>query len=96
MSREQFEKAWSLPAFLLLFYALNIWLSTQGALPIFNVKIHTQQLIPEAFLGILICAPLFTLLCLVGILCQRRHRTTVSFRRVRVDEKIFLVPGIFL
>ena len=82
MNREQLEKVWPLPAILLLFCALDTWLGGQGASPVFSVKLLHMHHIPGAYPGILICAPMLTLLCLVYVLSQRRDGTISKWTEV--------------
>lgn len=107
MSKEQLEKAWAFLAIIILFYALNTWLSSQGAETIFNVKLLNPKRVPGAYFGILVCAPLLILLCWVGILYQRRHHRGSKWSGIpplgighldvsKIEAKIFLALQLAL
>jgi hypothetical protein len=107
MSRNQLGKVWSFLAILLLFYALNTWLSSQSAPTVFNVKLLNTNRVPGAYFGILVCAPLLILLCFVGILYRSRHCIGSRWNGIppvgigtldvsKIEGKIFLVVQIAL
>lgn len=72
MNPQQISKLWSVVGGVLLYYALNSWLVSQGGNEIFGVKLVHSGRVPVAMLAILICAVLLIAASLIGRLFARR------------------------
>jgi hypothetical protein len=67
MTKEQVSKVWSVLGLLLLYYAVNTYLVTQGGEPIFGATLISSSRIPAAALGIPICSLLLLVGSFIGI-----------------------------
>jgi len=79
MTPQQMSKVWTVIGLLLLYYALNTYLVTQGGNPVFGATLITKR-IPAAMLAILICTFLFLLCSLIGIDFARKNGPTCADR----------------
>jgi hypothetical protein len=73
MTPPQMSKVWSAVSLLLLYYALNAYLVTQGGEPVFGASLIMKTRVPAAFLAIPICSLLLLLGSLIGIVYARRN-----------------------
>jgi hypothetical protein len=73
MTAQQMSKVWTVVSLGLLYYALNSYLATQGAGPIFSATLIISNRVPAAMLGIPICSILLLLSSLIGIDFARKN-----------------------
>jgi multisubunit Na+/H+ antiporter MnhC subunit len=67
MTPQQISKVWTVISLVLLYYALNTYLVTQGGNEIFGTKLIVTSRIPAAMMGIPICSALLLVSSLIGI-----------------------------
>jgi hypothetical protein len=73
MTSQQMSKVWTVVSLGLLYYALNSYLVTQGAAPIFSATLIISNRVPAAMLGSPICSILLVLSSLIGIDFARKN-----------------------
>lgn len=73
MTSQQMSKVWMVVSLGLLYYALNSYLVTQGAAPIFSATLIVSNRVPAAMLGIPICSILLLISSLIGIDFARKN-----------------------
>ena len=73
MTAQQMSKVWAVVGLLLLYYALNTYLVTQGGNTMFSATLISTRRIPAATLAIPICAFLLLLCSLIGIDFARKN-----------------------
>lgn len=73
MSKEQITKVWAAIAIVLLFYALNTYISSQGGAPLFGVPLLTTQRETAALYALIICPPMLFVAVAFGELYLGRY-----------------------
>lgn len=76
MTYQQLGKIWKVVGLLLLFYALNAWLVSQGGQEVFGAKLIAPGRVLAAVIAIPICTTLLIVTSLVGRLYAIRHGST--------------------
>ena len=66
MTRDHYGKIWKFVGAILLYYALNTWIVTQGGNEVFGAKLVSADRAPASVIGIFICSILLVLVCLLG------------------------------
>lgn len=66
MTPTHYGKIWTFVGAVLLYYALNTWIVTQGGNEVFDAKLVTSNRMPAAVIGILVSSVLLFVLSLVG------------------------------
>jgi hypothetical protein len=66
MTTQQIGKVWAVISALLLYYALNSWIVSQGGNEIFGAKLVISNRIPAAMIAIAICSILLAITSLIG------------------------------
>jgi hypothetical protein len=72
MTSQQIGKLWTVISAVLLYYALNSWLVTQGGNEIFGMKLIVMSRIPAAMIAIPVCSILLLICSLIGRAYSRR------------------------
>jgi hypothetical protein len=72
MSPKQLGKLWTVIGAILLYYALNTWIVTQGGHEIFGIRLVVTNRVPAAMLAIPICSLLLIATSAIGILYALR------------------------
>jgi hypothetical protein len=72
MSPKQLGKLWTVIGAILLYYALNAWIVTQGGHEIFGMRLVAANRVPAAMVAIPICALLLIATSAIGILYALR------------------------
>jgi hypothetical protein len=68
MNREHYGQLWAGVSLLLLYYALNTWIVTQGGNEIFDAKLVMSNRVPAAVVGIAVCGVLIAIASTFGLL----------------------------
>jgi hypothetical protein len=68
MNREHYGQLWAGVSLVLLYYALNTWIVTQGGNEIFDAKLVTSNRVPAAVVGIAVCGVLMAVASGFGFL----------------------------
>lgn len=66
MTPAQIGKIWTVMSLVLLYYAFNSWIVTQGGHEVFSVNLISSDRIPAAMIAIPICTILLTATSIVG------------------------------
>jgi succinate dehydrogenase hydrophobic anchor subunit len=72
MTQDQIRKLWFAVGAVLLYYAANTWLVTQGGEEVFGLKLVTRRRAPAALVGIGICTCLLIICSVAARLFARR------------------------
>jgi hypothetical protein len=68
MNREHYGQLWAGVSILLVYYALNTWIVTQGGNEIFDAKLVVSNRVPAAVVGIAVCGVLIAIASTFGVL----------------------------
>jgi hypothetical protein len=106
MSPRQLGKLWTLVGAILLYYALNTWIVTQGGHEIFGIRLVVANRVPAAMVAIPICSLLLTITSAIGILYALRTEPrwpdripVVGFETLNTkapESKIYQAAMLFL